>query len=492
MGNKYSDKQLKKILENDLKIPGKVQDAIEESYSQINGKRKVTMHYTRRHRHLVVLAATIVLVLATSAVVFASSRGLLANLVKGEEKVNYSFHVDREKEAHEIEVVPGYLPKGYKAAEADGPYAGKWIKEGGEAGLSIIPMNASELDEISRTQGAELEFKKEDFRKEIDINGTKAAIFSSGEFIENSTKNYVNLFLFNEEEGYGVQIFSDENIPEKELIKVAENLKIKVLDTVVPYKKDEQIEAVKKAREQEAGKIDKEHQAGVKAQAVKKIGDEISDGQGQNTYYPTADIRFTVENVQVVDSLPADQYPTKYYSDFDGEIAPWLNEDGTLKQHDRYKYPWDKNFNVQNMEDAELEKVNSKFVVVKMKVKNHSDSETGDMVWMAPELTSLIANEDGSCSFPNERFSSVDNNYILQWNGGNGSSYAVYYDDPYYTEGAERARDFLFRPVLPGEEREYTVAYVVDEDQLEQMHLRFFTQMDMMAEDTSIYVDISQ
>ena len=62
----------------------------------------------------------------------------------------------------------------------------------------------------------------------------------------------------------------------------------------------------------------------------------------------------------------------------------------------------------------------------------------------------------------------------MQWLSNNGSSFPIYYDDIYYTEGIERMKSAFFRPMSAGEEIEYTLVYVADEDQLDHLYLWFF------------------
>ena len=82
----------------------------------------------------------------------------------------------------------------------------------------------------------------------------------------------------------------------------------------------------------------------------------------------------------------------------------------------------------------------------------------------------------------------------MQWLSNNGSSFPIYYDDIYYTEGIERMKSAFFRPMSAGEEIEYTLVYVADEDQLDNLYLRIFaggTNADGSAI-TTPYVRISE
>ena len=47
------------------------------------------------------------------------------------------------------------------------------------------------------------------------------------------------------------------------------------------------------------------------------------------------DIRFVVNSVEVADSISLAEYPKENFIDYENEMSPWMNEDGTLKSHDR-------------------------------------------------------------------------------------------------------------------------------------------------------------
>lgn len=483
MSREYSKKEIKKILSDDLKLPESVEERIQDTYQMLGVNEKVSMRYTKKRRWMVGFAAAAVMVAGTSVVVVAANKFLSAELMKEDEKVKYELHVDREKEAHEIKVTAGYLPEGYELKE-DGPYGGKIHNDETGGGITILPMNAAELDEAIRLgSNGYLEFDDEDYVKEIDLNGQKANVFASDGFHVDSDKSIKMVFLFNEEHGYGVEVWSESDLTQEEIIKVAEDLKIEVLDSVVPYKTEEELAEMKESTEKYAAEDAARYKEGVSADHIFSIGDEIQnpvfDSESPMMAEGISDLRFTVESAEIVDKLPTDQYSTDHYSDYEGEIKPWLNEDGTLKQHDRYVEQRDSNGFYGGGRDADLvlEKTGSKFVVVKMKVKNYSTESKYDSedAFLSPYLTTLTERNDGTYAYPDKSYYSANENYSLQWGADDGASFPVYFDAPYYTEGVQRLKHFNFRPIEPGEELEYTLAYVVDDDQLDQLYLQFFS-----------------
>ena len=135
-----------------------------------------------------------------------------------------------------------------------------------------------------------------------------------------------------------------------------------MLDEVVPYATEEEIKEAKA----EQKKLEKE-KAGLKKIAVEdiyEIGDEITDPmlEDEALKNEVEDIRFVVNSVEVADSISLAEYPKENFIDYENEMAAWMNEDGTLKSHDRGVLN-------ENGEIEGIEKVNSKYVIVRMTAK---------------------------------------------------------------------------------------------------------------------------
>ena len=177
-----------------------------------------------------------------------------------------------------------------------------------------------------------------------------------------------------------------------------------------------------------------------------------------------------------------------------------MNEYTALKAHHIYRLGEEQGqTTLDALADKEAETVNAKYVIVKMKAKNASAFQTDwnkeEGVSIAPTLTAMHTGEEGKLVYPQETFWSANEGYDLQWGAERGGSFPIYFDKPYFTEGIKGVKSRLFCPLAPGEEMEYTLVYVVDEDQLSNMYLHFYPQneMEMNGEYlTTPYVDISQ
>lgn len=483
MKKDISRKDMERILKQEVKVPEIVNQRIGDTYEKLGIHTRVSMRYTRNHRVLVAAATVAMLALGMSAVTYAASKFLSADLVEKDDKVGYDFQVDKEREAHEIEATATYMPEGYVLGEENSPYGGKWHNYDTDGSISILPYNAAELERLQRLgMSGFLSYPKDDHIKEMEISGMKTDVFVSDNFYTDSEKSVKNIYLFNEEYGYAVQVWSESDLPAEELIKVAEGLKVTVLDTVIPYATEEELEAEKA----EIASMEKDQGAkeaqGVPKSSVfgigEKVRDPLFDENDKELCEGLDDIRYKVKEVEIKDSLSLDEYPAENYIDYENSVALWVNPDGTLKPRDRYTYPVKEEGNTITREGT-LETVQSKYVVVKMWAKNYSDTQTQwnkeGGVNMAPYLTTLEPREDGSYGYPLYDTDSANEDYHLQGGADNGSSFPVYFDKMSYTEGVQRLKHSLFRPMVPGEELEYTLIYIVDEDMLDNMYLWFYS-----------------
>lgn len=479
MKKTYIDDEMMRILKQELVVPDKIDQGMQEAYRKLGIERKGRISFIKRRRVWQVLAAAAVVAAGSSVVVFAANKFLSANLVKEEDAVTYELAVDQEQRAHEIEVEPTYMPEGYELGGENSPYGGKWHNDATGGTITILAMNAAELDEqirLGNTDDLTYGLKEENLKEEIEINGMKTALFLSGNEYTDSDKTTKKAMLFNEEEGYLVQIFDMNNtLPLEETIKIAEGLDIRVLDSTVSYKSDAEIDALLAEQEAARAQALNEWQPELLADNnFFSIGEELKlpFGPDENHDIKPDDIRYTVESIEIKDALPVSEYPLENYHDYEGQMADWINKDGTLKPHERFKYSYDEKGNTAG--DPTVETVNSKFVVAHMKIKNNNEVNAyGDEVTVCPYIHYLDVDKNG-----------ISKNYAVDWeympaNEGyhlQTDGFPVYFDSIYNTDGIKRIKDFHFVPLKPGEELEYTLAYVVDEDQLDHAFFQFYSE----------------
>lgn len=476
MNRKFAKRQIKKILRSDVEIPKKIEDRISSTYGTLGLETEVTMRYTKRHRAFTAVAAVCVLVAGMSVVTLAATKFLSANLDEKNGKLAYDLHVDTTKPAHKIKVEPGYMPEGYVQFEGDSSWGGKWQNKETGGSITISAFNAADIYKIEKenNQGF-LNYAQDSHVKSVTLNGMKADVFTSGSFYVDDKNTGKDLYLFNEDYGYGVWISAYTDLSADQVLKVAKELKVQVLDETVPYITDEEL-AKERAKEKGTQNVTNKPLK-VKASDIYGIGQEISDPRLKNPDEAAEvddNIHFTIENVKIQDAISLSDYPADNFVD---DISPWMEADGTLKPHQRYKTLGNVNFNTDH---PTAETANSKYVIVKLKAKNCGDNQSkmnkdmGIGIW--PDLTQLVPSGDGSLKPTPYSYGPANKDYSLQWESGNGASFPVYFDKIYYTDGTKRVQDALFHPLKAGEELEYTLIYVADDDVLDNLYLGFFTE----------------
>lgn len=386
----YSQQDIERILKSDADIPENIDRKMQETYQKLGlvktkdsqNTRTLTIHRKKRKVWAAVAAAA-VLTAGLGVTAFAVSQLMNVNLKETEDGLIYDIAVAPEtKEAHDIKVTPTYVPEGFVYHE-DGPYALKWHNDATDGDMSIIKYNAADLYKMSKTQEEMLHtmFDKDSFVETTTINEMKTDMFSEGSIYKDSDSVRQDVFLFNEEYGYAVHVYLEgPGLAEDEALKVARGLDIEVLDTTVEYASDEELDALKQEIEMAAGKTSESNH-------YYEIGDEITIPPETKLGDVTPETH-KVTDIQILDSLPLDQYPKEnYIEDYDTVVAPLLNEDGTLKDHERYPLK-----NGAIVEDG-IESTGTKFVVATTEITNTWD--TAQEIYIAPDMLLLTDNGSG-------------------------------------------------------------------------------------------------
>ena len=470
----YSEQEIEKILKEDIETPEYVNKSVEDTYACLGIQHGKEQKRMRKQYTWKIVVAALAVTAGLGIAGFAANKYMAVLKSEKGDSIQYTFQVDRTKEAHAIKVEPTYMPDGYVCGDETSAYYGKWHNEETGGGISIIPMNASELDRMERLGQTEqfMNYKRNDQQKVMNLGNQQVDVYVSDDFYADSDNTVKNIYLYNEDDGYAVQIWSRSTLHYEELLKVAEGLEVTVLDEVVPYATEEEIkEAKDEIKQLQEESTDSEK---VAKKDIYKFGDEITNPfiKDEALKNEIDDIRYVVNSVEVTDSISLDEYPKENFIDYENEMAPWVNEDGTLKSHDRYVM--NKNGEIERTETA-----NSKYVIVHMTAKNCGDTQSEwnkeDGVSIAPDLTTLVLGKDGTLAKPNESYMSANEKYSLQRYSSDSSSFPVYFDKMYYTDGNQRLKHALWYPLAAGEELDYTLVYVADEDQVDQLYLWFFS-----------------
>ena len=470
----YSQEEMERILKSSVEIPDPVEQKINDTYRDLgladkSGSRTVRK---RKRKAWVTIAAAAALVAGLGVTVYAAGQFFSAQLTQEGDKLTYSLAIDpAEKEAHEIQVTPGYVPEGYVYQE-EGPYESKWYNEETGGSMSVIPYNAAELYEISQTQDDPLHapFNEDSFVKAVDIQGMSVDIFSSeGDYID-SDETIQNIFVFNEEWGYAVHVYLDgPDLADDEAVRVAEGLDIEVLDTTVPYPTEEEIAAINEENQRIENEI-KNAASGITDDSIRGLNNVMKiDG----SIYDHG-IEYQAVDIQVTDTLPPDEFPEEnFIVDYDSTLAEYVNEDGSLKPHERFT----------NAASRKTESAEASFIIVTTKIRNTGD--TAQDVYLSPFLRHLDENGNGTyrLSQPRDKSSPAQES----WKRLTTDGFPFYQSAPNNGETEE-----LFTTIHPGEEIECTSVYVADNDCLDSAYMQYFNIGAAAADTPELYVKVTE
>lgn len=214
---KEFDKEVKKKLREEVTVPKCVDEGIQRAYDMIgiSGEKKVIR---RRKRIWPAAAAVAALTAGISITAVAVNYYLKVHLKEEGQVLKYYIEVDKEqKEAHQIEVNPTYLPKGFEAEQAEEGAPKKIYGTVEGDSISIISYNAAELYRMSQLEeNVFVEYRKDSYTA---VEGEqKLDLFTRKNEKVDSDREITDVYLFSEEEGYGVWIWSESSLEQEELV----------------------------------------------------------------------------------------------------------------------------------------------------------------------------------------------------------------------------------------------------------------------------------
>lgn len=454
----YSQEEMERILKSNVEIPDPVEQKINDTYRNLGltGGSKSPRVHKRKKKAWMTIAAAAALIAGLGVTVYAAGQFVNARLTQNGDTLTYALNVNSsEKDAHEIRVTPGYVPEGY-VYQTDGPYESKWYNEKTDGSMTIIPYNAAELYLESRTLDSALQvaISKDSYVKTIEIQGMNVDIFTqeNPDYID-SDDTQQDLYLFNEEWGYAVHVYLDgTNLAADEAEKIAEGLKIEVLDSTVPYPTEEEIAELN--REHKRGNEEAAASAIVSAGRIRRINDSLTiNGDA----YPICQgIEYQLEDIQVTDTLSFDDFPKENFIDNSASVlAEYLNEDGSLKPHERFT----------GDNNKMTESADATFIIVKTKLRNNGD--TAEDTYLSPFLRYLDENEDGDYTLLDS--DSTSGSAESGWASLTLEGFPIYQSAP-----DNGGKSVLFTTLDPGEEEECISVYVVDKDRLDSAYMEYF------------------
>lgn len=431
--------ELRKKLNEKITLTDTVNAKVEDAYQQIRRQSQEKMKYPRlKGKKWVVLLAACMVLAGTSAVVLAAT-GFFQKKDKLEaETLTYEFTVDYELKPGTFQVTANYIPEGYVQQEE-----GKYSREDNWGhGISILPiMNTADL----AWKDKEIQKNHVENVEKAVLSGMDAEVLTFTE--ADKYQRPKEIFLFNPQEGYVVEVWGDYSVPMEELKKVADNLTVERTGDA-DYVSDEQKAEAEKAQaemEQHTAQIEETNAQGVLDAHIIPAGKTGTEERTGSSY--------TILGAEFTDKLA--DYKKENFYDY-SYVEKWLRKDGTLKPYLRQHL--DREGNI--LEESSTEQC---FLTVKVRADKSLGEEAEE--WqkdtaLDARLQRLGQKQEGGYGWVDDTYQPVPSEeYELQIDNR-----CVYFDQPQKTEGEERAHSYFYRNMEDGESLEYTLIFVVDKD----------------------------
>ncbi len=298
------------------------------------GHRSTARPGRRISRRWAALAAAAVL--AGSSVTVMAINGMFSKTVEqSEDMLSYKLEFNYELTPNAIDAEPGYVPEGY---EQQPGHKLTWCADGSwQNGFTIYTVTANYLDQ----QPELLDVDNVENIEKTTINGMEAHLITLKGAADKGSK-YMDkrIYLFNENDGFVCILFGGNDLPTEELVKVAEGLQFTKREETMEYMSAEDLEAQEKMLEESIAQENEENQArleaGVPQKYIYDIGESFEtkdmfvDREQEKAVNTT---RITVKSAEVIDSIA--DYPQENFLNYDEDLAPKINEDGTATSYAR-------------------------------------------------------------------------------------------------------------------------------------------------------------
>mgnify|MGYP006889191440 FL=1 len=182
---------------------------MQQAYREIGVEKTNGIQYRKRRRWTAV-AAVAILAMTASVGVYAVNHYYTKKVTENGRKLSYEFQMNYDATPYDIEVAANYIPKGYEL-KTEGPYEGKIHNDETGKGITVMPFNAANLDDM----------KTRDFSnvlnvEKMEIQNMEAHVIT----YEKMGETLQDILLFNEADGYCVDIWSNaEKLMGEELKK---------------------------------------------------------------------------------------------------------------------------------------------------------------------------------------------------------------------------------------------------------------------------------
>ncbi len=432
--------ELKERLSTGITLTDTVNEKVEEAYAQIRrqGQAGKVKHY-KRPRKTVVLLAACVGVMATSVLVAAATGFFTRDTQMEEDMLTYAFDLDYDLKPGTFEVIAQYIPEGY----VEGDTNKYWPEDNWGHGFTLMPiLNTADLER----EGNKIQENNVENVEHATLSGMEADVITFKEADRYEAPTVI--FLFNPQEGYVLEVWGDYNVPQEELVKVADSLTVERIGDAEYDSEEEKARAAEELQQEESlqAEIEEINSRGVAAEHVIPVGTAYTLERENSRK------TFTVEEAEITDTL--ENYVTGNFYDY-SLVEPWLLEDGSLRPYTRQHYENDTLLDEETVEQC--------FLRVKVKVSQEllEGAEDWDReVALDARIQRLGDFQGNSYQWPTDYYQPVPSEHNFLHIDDN----CVYLDQPANLEGEERAHSFFWRTMDDGEELEYEIIFVLDKD----------------------------
>ncbi len=429
------------------RLPQIVEERLQEAYESIRkGEIKQVGKRRSSYRKWMGVAAALVLVVSVPSAVYAAVSYFQKNTQQQADSLIYEFELNYELIPGEYQVTPGYLPEGISDQGA-----GKYYGEGDDW-ITVMPIyTMAELEKANK----EIVVDNIDKVEHTVLSGMEADVilFKEAEKYRRDTC----LFLFNEREGYVLNIIAGYTMSKEEVLQFADSLSVVRIGDggyATEQDKTERIkeeEAARRAGQEGENQEEALRQTGVPSDKIFGVGEELYTYGGA--------LGYKVTDYQFLKSLEGFAREDFFdYARFDG----WLHEDKTLRPYKRQHYSKDGKLLSEEETAQEILRVD-------VEISCYDDQWEGLPLGEAElglELVYMDRTKDGAYTWAQDYYEAVPSEeYSLQMDNS-----AVYVNVASHTEGEDR-KDFFFRDMKKGETISYTLLFVVDKDRKEDFLL---------------------
>ncbi|MDF2543386.1 MAG: hypothetical protein K0S47_3104 [Herbinix sp.] len=364
-----------------------------------------------------------------------------------------------------------YLPEGMIDVEDGVKYSDKSTPHQGGFTFCLYKMKPQEESVLTSYFSDSYEV--------IEVNGHRGIIIQK---VENKTQTCISfdkeIYILFEELGYLLQIYAGEDVTKEEALSVAKGVDLIITkEDTATFPISYQIDLPSKddmLQKDEAMIEEVKSQSGTDNIEIKRSSLVNMNEPVIITQIKTKDrYSFVIEAVHVYDSVSGVD-PNMFF-DYDGQIKPFINEDGTIKGYERKRVDYGDGI-TSNHEVISTEYINEKYVELTVRMSNLEIRKI-EKVYMLPQLVMLEEKENGLKLCP---LNFVGNNFFF------GFDAFVYFDQPQFINKSVRSQ-YYFKDMEAKEEVEYHLGMIVDEDLLDQMFLKVINE-----HGDEIYIDIRQ